>query len=122
MTEIAQRYRTLATELTRRIDAVPAGRWDDPSPCPGWSAKDVVRHVVDTHRAMPGYAGLSLELTRSIDADPAGAWIEARDQMQALLDDPARADKEYDGYFGRTTLAATILRFRVRKQSDLTVE
>ena len=111
MTEIAERYRALAAELTRRIDAVPDGRWDDPSPCAGWTAKDVLRHIVTTHGAMPGYAGLSLDLERNIDADPAGAWVEARDNMQALLEDPARADKEYDGYFGRTTLAATVDRF-----------
>ena len=111
MTEISERYRALAAELTRRIEAVPDGRWDDPSPCAGWTAKDVLRHVVTTHGAMPGYAGLSLRLAGNADTDPAGAWIEARDQMQALLDDPARADTEYDGYFGRTTLAATVDRF-----------
>jgi uncharacterized protein (TIGR03086 family) len=111
MTDIAERYRALAAELTRRIDAVPDERWDDPSPCAGWTAKDVLRHIVTTHGAMPGYAGLSLDLERSVDADPAGAWVEARDNMQALLEDPVRADTEYDGYFGRTTLAATVDRF-----------
>ncbi|HEX2299573.1 MAG TPA: maleylpyruvate isomerase N-terminal domain-containing protein [Pseudonocardiaceae bacterium] len=24
------------------------------SPCAGWAARDVVRHVIDTHAAMPG--------------------------------------------------------------------
>ena len=111
MTQIAQRYRALAAEFTRRVDAVPAERWNAPSPCPAWTARDVVRHVVDSHRDMPGHAGLSLTLERSVDVDPAGAWAEARDQMQALLEDPSRADQEYDGFFGRTTLAATVDRF-----------
>lgn len=111
MTEISDRYRDLATEFTRRVDAVPADRWQNPSPCAGWTALDVLRHVIDTHRAMPGYAGLSLTLQRSVDDDPAAAWSEAREAMQELLDDPERAGLEYDGYFGRTTLQDTVDRF-----------
>lgn len=111
MTEISARYRDLATEFTRRVDAVPADRWANPSPCAGWTARDVVRHVIDTHTAMPGYAGLSLTLKESVDEDPRRAWAEARDAMQDLLDDPERAGREYDGYFGRTTVQDTVDRF-----------
>lgn len=32
MTEISERYRTLATEFTRRVEAAPPERWDDPPP------------------------------------------------------------------------------------------
>ena len=31
--------------------------------------------------------------------------------MQALLDDPARAPAEYDGYFGRTSVEDTVEKF-----------
>lgn len=111
MNEIANRYRSLAAEFTRRVDAVPAERWDDPSPCEGWTARDVVRHMIETHQSMPGYVGLSLDLTTSVDDDPVAAWAEARNAMQALVDDPAQADREYDGYFGRTSLGTTVDRF-----------
>lgn len=111
MTEISERYRRLAAEFTRRVEAVPADRWDNPSPCQGWSARDVLRHVIDTHRRMPRYVGLSLKVGESVDADPRSAWAEARDGMQALLDDPARAGLEYEGYFARTTLQETVDRF-----------
>lgn len=108
MTAISDRYRSLAAEFTRRVEAVPADRWDDPSPCAGWSARDVLRHVIDNQRTMPGYAGLSVTFEESVDEDPTTAWAEARDATQALLDDPHRAGLEYDGYFGRTTLQQTI--------------
>ena len=111
MTEISGRYRDLATEFTRRVAAVPADRWGDPSPCAGWTALDVLRHVIDTHRTMPGWAGLSLTLRKSVDDDPLGAWDEARDSMQALLDDPERAGLEYNGFFGPTTVEQTVDRF-----------
>jgi len=111
MTEISERYRALATELTRRVDAVPADRWDDPSPCPDWSARDVLRHLIDNHRDIPGHAGQSPTLTGSVDTDPAAAWAEARAAVQSLLGDPERATLSYEGYFGRTSLEATIDKF-----------
>lgn len=111
MTEISERYRSLAAEFTRRVEAVPAERWDHPSPCAGWSARDVLQHMLDSHRDMPGYAGLSLSIERSADDDPRGAWVEARDGMQALLDDPDRAGRGFQGYFGRTSLQEAVDRF-----------
>ena len=108
MTEISDRYRALARELTRRVDAVPPERWDDPSPCEEWSARQVLQHLLDSHRDMPGYAGDPLVLEKSVDDDPHAAWVEGRDAMQALLDDPQRAGMEYDGMFGRTSVEKTV--------------
>lgn len=39
------------------------------------------------------------------------AWAFIRDQIQDILDDPERANLEYDGHFGRTDLASTISSF-----------
>ncbi|MQA96980.1 MAG: hypothetical protein GEV11_20890 [Streptosporangiales bacterium] len=39
------------------------------------------------------------------------AWAHARDAMQDLMEDPARAAAEYDGFFGRTTVQDTVNRF-----------
>lgn len=111
MTEYSERYRDLSTEFTRRVHAVPADRWDSPSPCAGWTTRDVLRHVIGVHGDMPGYVGLSLELTGSVDEDPQHAWDEAREAMQQLLDDPTRAKLEFDGYFGRTSLERTVDNF-----------
>lgn len=108
MTAISDRYRFLASELTRRVGAVPSERWDNPSPCDGWTARDVLQHLIDSHRDMPGHAGVTVELTRSVDDDPVAAWAEARDTMQKLLEDPARAEAEYDGYFGRMNVQRTV--------------
>ncbi|CAM01144.1 TIGR03086 family metal-binding protein [Saccharopolyspora erythraea] len=111
MSDISERYRALAAEFTRRVAAVPAGSWENPSPCEGWTARDVLRHVVEVHRDMPSWAGLSVTLHRHVDDDPVGAWSEARDAIQELLEDPDRAGKRYDGIFGPTTAEATVDRF-----------
>ena len=37
-----------------------------------------------------------------------GAWTAGRDQTQADLEDPARADAEYDGMLGHSTFGASV--------------
>jgi uncharacterized protein (TIGR03086 family) len=107
----ADRYRDLAATFTRRVDAVPEDRWDSDAPCDGWTARDVIRHVIDSQRDMVKVVGLEFDAGPSVDADPAAAWAALRDSMQGVLDDPAQATLEYDGHFGRTDLAATVGRF-----------
>ncbi|MFW5420714.1 TIGR03086 family protein [Nocardiopsis sp. CNT-189] len=111
MSEISERYRVRAAEFTRRVEAVPEDGWDAPSPCEGWTARDVLDHMLDNHRNMPGYAGVKLDLPRTAADDPKKAWSEAVAAMQDLLDDPERAGKEYDGYFGRTSIEKTVDEF-----------
>lgn len=104
----ADHYRDLAAKFTATVDAVPTDRWSSPSPCSDWTARDVVAHVVGSQREIVTNVGLELPPGPSPEADPAGAWAATRDAMQEILDDPARGNLEYDGYFGRTSLAATI--------------
>lgn len=108
MTEISARYRRLSDEFTRRVEAVPPDGWDNPSPCEDWTTRDVVRHVIETNQGMPETVGVKISLKGSVDDDPVAAWAELRDAMSALLEDPARASLEYDGYFGRTSLEKTV--------------
>ncbi|NKV83195.1 hypothetical protein GS930_10860 [Rhodococcus hoagii] len=53
-------YRRLAAAFTDRVDAVPADRWEAASPCEGWTARDVLTHVVETQSHMVGVVGLSI--------------------------------------------------------------
>ncbi len=57
MTEISDRYRRLASEFATCIDAVGDDRWSAPSPCEGWSTRDVVGHVVGTQAMFLGLVG-----------------------------------------------------------------
>ncbi|MFZ2530177.1 MAG: TIGR03086 family metal-binding protein [Rhodococcus sp. (in: high G+C Gram-positive bacteria)] len=104
----ADHYRDLAAKLTATLGAVPTDRWNAPSPCDDWTARDIVQHIVDTQRDIVTRVGLELPTGPLPESDPVGAWIATRDAMQEILDDPARGNLEYDGYFGRTTLAATV--------------
>ena len=46
-----------------------------------------------------------------VDPEPLAAWPTARDAVQAVLDDPARADTPYESSFGPATFASVVDRF-----------
>ena len=50
MNTTAQEYEAASRSLTAVLDGVPQDRWTDPSPCDGWSARDVVGHLIETQR------------------------------------------------------------------------
>ena len=105
MSDVADRYRRLADRYTSVVDAVPGDAWDAPSPCEGWTGRQVLEHVAESQH---GFLA-RFDLAPDIDgADPTARWAAVRDAMLAALDDPATAGTEYDGMFGRTTFAGTV--------------
>ena len=105
---VADRYRRLGAVLTSRVEAVPIGNWDNPSPCEGWTARDVLGHIIDSEAQLVTQVGLEIPEGPAVEADPAAAWSHTRDRMQAILDDPKKTNLEYDGFFGRTNLSTTV--------------
>ena len=104
----ADRYRTLAQSMTECIAGVPDDKWGAATPCEGWTARDVVGHLVDTSGMFLGFIGQDAPGGPSGDEDPLGAFTTARDAVQGALDDPATAAQEYDGMFGRTSFAKSV--------------
>lgn len=108
MENVAERYRRLAQAMTERIAAVDSSAWSRPSPCKGWTARDVVQHLVDVHARFQSLVARAAVEHPAVEEDPLGAFTAVRDQMQADLDDPARRDQEYDGRFGRSTFGRAV--------------
>jgi uncharacterized protein (TIGR03086 family) len=111
MSEIADRYRRLSQALADKIRAVPDQLWARSSPCPGWTARDVVRHLVQTQGMFAGFVGLSLDPGPDVDDEPLAAWTAASAQMQRYLDDPETAEREFQGLQGTSTLQDAVDRF-----------
>jgi uncharacterized protein (TIGR03086 family) len=87
----AQRHREIGRVFTDKVNGTRS--WDVPAPVPGWSARDVVRHLVEwLPPFLAGGSSVRLPAVPSVDDDPAGAWHAHVDAVQALLDDPATAD------------------------------
>ncbi|WP_171075243.1 TIGR03086 family metal-binding protein [Nonomuraea basaltis] len=105
MSEIVERFDRLAAGFLARIKATPADRWDSVSPCEGWTARDVVAHVINGHRGIiavvrgippqpshgVGLSGMSDAPQIDPGADLAAAYAEARAGLRAILTDPQLA-------------------------------
>ena len=63
----------------------------------GWVARDVVRHLTEWLPAfLQGSTGITLPSGPSVDDDPVAAWRTQTDAVQALLDDPATAQRVHE--------------------------
>jgi uncharacterized protein (TIGR03086 family) len=93
-TTAADEHRTVAGGFTDRVHGTAPEAWDNPAPCEGWVARDVVRHLVEWFPAfLKAGAGVELPTGPSVDDDPVAAWVTHRDGVQALLDDLGTAHK-----------------------------
>ncbi len=104
--DVAARNRRVGGGLADVVSRVPAGAWDAPTPCDGWSARDVVAHLLDW---MPGLFFGLWDVAAPPGPDPAedprAAWTTFHYTMQAVLEDPATATRRRDSPFGEATLA-----------------
>ena len=112
-TPIATAYAAADRPLTAVLDAVPPEAWDRPSTCAGWTVRDVVRHLVQTQREFLTGRGVGLGAEPDLDADPAAAWRAHARRVAAAVADEAVAGRAYDGYFGPTTVGASLEQFYV---------
>ena len=102
-------FLTRAATFAAILDAAD-GRWDAPTPCDGWTVRDVLVHVVETERDFLDKHDLSPGSAPDM-TDPVSAW---RTHVTGIADVLARdgvAERAYDGYFGPTTVAATMADF-----------
>jgi uncharacterized protein (TIGR03086 family) len=111
METTADRYDRLARAFASTVDAVPPDAWENPSPCDEWTARDVVRHVVDAQNLFFGLVGKPPVVAPSVDDDPSGAWATTSGAVLADLRDPVASSVEFDGFFGRTSFAQAVDRF-----------
>jgi uncharacterized protein (TIGR03086 family) len=98
------RYELVASGFDRRVKAAPAGSWATPSVCEGWTAADIVAHVVGNHRSMA--AAVTGEETPEADAaaDPVASWTQAYERMLALTKDSETLAKQVNGPTGPVPL------------------
>lgn len=108
MNDTARLHRDRAERLAEVTDR---GRdFDASSPCDGWSARDVLDHLVTTQADLLEQHGFGVPSVDLAD-DPAAGWRTHTDNVVAALQRPEVADHAYDGMFGPTTLGATIVDF-----------
>ncbi len=89
--------------VVRRV----GGAWDQPSPCPEWTARDVAGHQVQVMSLVADAARGSTEprplmsVTEAAGDQPEEAWAAARDDLLDALDTEGALQRETDTPFGR---------------------
>lgn len=87
---------------------MPADGWDAPTPCPNWTARQVVAHVINEQRRVLAtvrntepktlygvpVAEMGVLPEPAPDADLAAAWREIAAGLVEAIDDPACADAQ----------------------------
>ena len=110
----AENHRRVAGTFTDRVRGVSgADGWDAPAPVAGWTARDVVGHLVEWFPGfLAGGSDIRLPAGPSVADDPAGAWQAQCDAVQAVLDDPSSAAKMFvNPHTGDVPLPEAIDRF-----------
>ena len=79
--------------------------WSATSPCEDWTAADVVDHVVDTERQF--LEGHDVDLGERPSGAPAEVWAAHLAAVRPAVTEDLRS-REYDGFFGRTTIGETL--------------
>lgn len=100
---VADRYRRRADQFERTLVNVDDEQWSFASPCEKWSARDVVAHVVDMHKAVLAPIGRSLSPAPTVAEDPVAAFRSARLDIAQILEDSAVAQQECDTPGGTMT-------------------
>jgi uncharacterized protein (TIGR03086 family) len=108
MSEISERYERITGQFSDRVRAVPAGAWDNPSPCEGWTARDVVGHLVDWITEFFGAQGVQFPPAPSVDEDPVAAWESVQRTIGAALADPVLSAQPVSTPFSTQSLAETV--------------
>src|SRR5437763_16794084 len=108
MNEVLERYTRITGQFTDRVHAVPAGAWNNPSPCTGWTARDVVGHLTGWIPGVFGPVGVEFAVVPSVNEDPVGAWVTVQAAIAKALADPELAVKQVETPFSKQPFDETV--------------
>lgn len=111
MTSPADSHRAIAATFSERVAG--ARDWDAPAPVDGWTARDVVDHLVTW---LPGFlagGGVELPDIPPVAGDPVAAWRAHADAVQTLLESPRAGEDFTHPHAGTAVLGQVIENFYV---------
>lgn len=105
--DLTDTYRSRSAEIADLL--ATTSDWERPTPCEGWTVRDLVEHLIVTQGEFLARQDLTVPAVSL--SNPRSAWDEHTTAVLELLEDPTVGAREYDGHFGRTTIAATLVNF-----------
>lgn len=104
----AERHREVAGAFGDRVAATRD--WESPAPVAGWTARDVVGHLVDWFPGFLAGGGISLPPGPGVAVDPVAAWRHHAAAVQDLIE--SRGEESFTHpYAGTHRLADAVDRF-----------
>lgn len=101
MASTSERYATAAEGFARVLEGVPADRWDSPTPCEDWTARELVEHAFSVGRDVLGSVGCPHPApTGTTGPDLALEWRALAEAVLAAADDPEIAGRTGDSPAG----------------------
>ncbi|WP_086824407.1 TIGR03086 family metal-binding protein [Allokutzneria sp. NRRL B-24872] len=115
MSDAIARYQLAMAGFDAVAGAVPEDRWSAASPCRGWTARDVVGHVLSSQDML--FAWIAGKRPTMPDEDPAarigddprGAWRATYAEVGAALAEPGLAQRPVSTYPGGPSTVDEIL-------------
>ena len=108
MSDVLERYQRVSSRFTDRVRGVPADGWDAPSPCEGWTARDVVGHLTEWIPGFFGAQGVTFPPVPSVEDDPVAAWEVVQARIAEVLSDPELRATPISTPFSTQSLEATV--------------
>ena len=99
MSDIAERYERVTAQFTDHVRAVPPDAWNNPSPCEGWTARDVVGYLTEWIPAFFRSQGVEFPTVPSVQDDPVGAWEAVQSTIANALAEPTMAARQIETPF-----------------------
>lgn len=103
-------YRRALDRFERTLGDVTSDRWDAPSPCAAWTARDVCGHLTGGQHVIAALAEgrpppeINADPGRFAGPDPAASWRAARTACAAMLTPAALSRKVPFGTLGQVPL------------------
>lgn len=94
MSEVIERYQGLADQFAERVEATPDDKWSAAAPCEGWTARDVVGHVVGSLRNITVAINGGEAAPFAADEDPKAAWRASYAEAKEALAKPGALDNQ----------------------------
>ncbi|MGX7679283.1 TIGR03086 family metal-binding protein [Jatrophihabitans sp. DSM 45814] len=104
-------YQRVVGHFTDLVDSVEGEQWAAPTPCEGWSVRDLLEHVVLRDQRIANTVGGPEVAALPDDVDLAAAWRDRVNWWAEGLADPARIGVEYETAMGTMTFEQLTVRF-----------
>lgn len=104
MSDVIERYQGLAEQFGERVEATADDQWSATAPCEGWTARDVVGHVVESQRRIIAGVNGGEASPMGPDEDPKEAWRSTFAALQDALASPGALEKQVPGPMGPMNL------------------